>query len=54
MINVLPTNDSDEHEENSTCKCKPKIIYENGEMIVVHNSFDKREFIEILLQPTKN
>ena len=54
MFNVLPTNDLKEHTENSTCECKPKIIYENGEMIIIHNSFDGREFIEILREINKN
>jgi hypothetical protein len=49
MYNVLPINDSDEHVESSTCKCRPKIISENGEMIIVHNSFDGREYVERLL-----
>ena len=46
MINVIPINDLKEHTENSTCECEPKVIIENGEMIVVHNSFDRRELIE--------
>jgi len=50
MYNVYPTNDLEEHLLNSTCKCKPKVVIENGEIILVHNSFDKREIIEELLQ----
>jgi hypothetical protein len=46
MINVLPLNDLKEHEEKSTCHCNPKVIFENGEMIIVHNSYDGREIIE--------
>jgi hypothetical protein len=49
MYNVYPTNDLEEHILDSTCKCKPKIVFENGEMIIVHNSFDQRELIEELL-----
>lgn len=45
---VLPTNDLEPHEENTTCKCGPKVVYEDGEMIVIHNSFDGREGIEIV------
>jgi hypothetical protein len=44
---VLPTNDLEEHEESTTCKCEPRVLYENGEMIIVHNSFDGREGVEI-------
>lgn len=46
MINILPINDSKEHSEDSTCDCCPTIIEEDGEMIVIHNSFDGREVIE--------
>jgi len=49
MYNILPINDLREHSENTTCECKPKVIYENGEMIVIHNSFDGREFREQLI-----
>lgn len=51
---VLPTNDLKEHTEDTTCECKPRVIFENGEMIVVHNSFDGREHVEKLLNPNKN
>jgi hypothetical protein len=30
----------------STCACQPKVIFENGEMIVVHSSWDGREAVE--------
>lgn len=46
MWHVLPINDLEEHEESSTCKCEPKVINEEGELIIVHNSFDGREGIE--------
>ena len=54
MYNILPINDLKEHLEDSTCECRPKIIYENGEMIIIHNSFDGREFIEILREVNEN
>lgn len=54
MYNILPINDLKEHIEDSTCECKPKIIFENGEMIIVHNSYDGREFVEKLLIIDKN
>jgi hypothetical protein len=53
MYNILPINDLKEHSENSTCECKPKVIYENGEMIVVHNSYDGREHKERLIEDIK-
>jgi hypothetical protein len=43
---VTPINDLEPHEESSTCKCEPKVLIENGDMIVVHNSFDGREGLE--------
>lgn len=43
---ILPINDSGEHEEATTCNCQPKVINENGNMIVVHNSFDGREAVD--------
>ena len=49
MYNILPINDIESHTEDSTCKCNPKVIFENGEMIVVHNSFDGREYKEQLI-----
>ena len=45
---ITPVNDLESHEESTTCKCDPRVIYENGDMIVVHNSFDGREGIEWL------
>ena len=42
MIHILPVNDLEEHEKTTTCKCKPRVEFENGEMIVIHNSFDGR------------
>ena len=50
MINILPVNDIEEHTENSTCKCKPLVeILSDGELMVIHNSFDGREIQEQLL-----
>lgn len=47
---ILPINDIEDHEESSTCKCKPKVVFENNEMIIVHNSFDGREKKEKLIE----
>ena len=46
MQNIIPLNDLKEHEENSTCSCNPEVFFENGDMIIIHNSFDGRENIE--------
>ena len=44
---VLPTNDLKEHEETEYCHCKPKVeVMENGNRIIIHNSYDGREIVE--------
>ena len=44
MTIVLPIDDVEEHDEHSTtCKCNPSVIYENGDMILVHDAFDGRQ-----------
>lgn len=48
MINILPVNDLKEHIESSICECKPRVEFENGEMIIIHNSYDGREWKEDL------
>lgn len=46
---ITPNNDLYEHIENSTCKCLPKSeILENGDIMIIHNSYDRREVIEQL------
>ena len=46
---ILPINDIDTHEELSTCKCEPKVdVLDVGDMMIIHNSFDGREIIEIV------
>ena len=49
MINILPVNDIKEHTEDSTCECKPRVEFHNGEMFVIHNAYDNRERKEELL-----
>jgi len=44
MIQIIPLKDLKEHEELSTCECCPSVEFENGEMLIIHNSFDGREF----------
>lgn len=43
---VLPNNDLKEHRESYACHCLPEIKCEDGNMIIVHNSFDGREGVE--------
>lgn len=50
MTNIIPLNDLKEHIEFPCCDCNPKITVENGEEIIIHNSFDRRELIEGALE----
>lgn len=47
-IHVTPIDDLEPHEESTTCKCEPKVIFESGEMIIIHSAFDGREAMEEL------
>lgn len=48
---ILPVNDIEEHLEESTCNCLPKIeIQENGDLMIIHNSYDGREAVEMANQ----
>lgn len=49
ILHIIPLNDLEEHEESSTCKCDPSAQIVNEEIIITHNSFDRRELIEKLL-----
>lgn len=51
---VLPVNDNEEHEESTSCRCNPSMIYSNGSIIIVHDAFDGRlgiEWVNELLKP---
>lgn len=45
---IIPANDLKPHTNNSDwCKCAPLVkILDNGNNLVVHNSYDGREFYE--------
>ena len=44
---IYPVNDTQQHDlEAVGCVCAPKIMFEEGDMLIVHNSFDGREIIE--------
>ena len=54
IIHVLPIDDLKPHEESSTCECEPRVEIVEGGMLVVHNSWDGREWVEKandILQP---
>jgi len=46
-INIIPLSDIKEHKELTICECIPRVEFENGEMIIIHNSFDNREENEL-------
>lgn len=47
MTIILPIDDITEHDEQSTtCKCNPAVLFENGDMILVHDAFDGRQELE--------
>lgn len=47
MLHVVPINDIEEHETDSTtCWCVPQLIEESGEYILIHNAFDGRTLKE--------
>lgn len=46
ILHVTPINDLEKHEESTTCKCNPIVEHINGNMVVIHNSFDGREGVE--------
>ena len=51
MIHVTPINDLKGHSEDSTCECNPKCeILENGEILIIHNSYDGREIAENIIE----
>lgn len=51
---VLP-NGEEHNEEDSRCCCEPNVqVLENGDLLVIHNSFDKREIIEEIYKILKS
>lgn len=48
--NIVPSDDLLPHEMSEHCQCKPiKEICDDGSVIIIHNSFDKRELVESLM-----
>jgi hypothetical protein len=48
-VTIIPDDDIAEHSNGILCKCSPIIKYDNGIEHIIHNSFDKREYIERLI-----
>jgi hypothetical protein len=51
---IIPINDLKEHEDSSTCHCHPEVSIEDGDMFIVHNSFDRRELKEDFVENIKD
>ena len=45
-IHILPVNDIVLHEEVANCACLPKLSIQEDDVIIVHNSYDGREYLE--------
>lgn len=50
---IYPTNDTYTHfTDGEDCPCKPSaVVLENGDIQMIHNSWDGREYIERLVEP---
>lgn len=46
-IHVIPVDEEAEHSRDSVCRCKPRVIIENGSNIIVHDAFDGRVAVEM-------
>jgi hypothetical protein len=44
IYHVIPLNDLKPHTESVNCKCVPSV--QEGGKLIVHNSYDGREFFE--------
>lgn len=47
IFHVHPINDLQKHSLSHLCKCNPEIEVENGNLIIVHNSYDGRDGVEL-------
>ena len=51
---IVPVNDLKEHEDCSMCHCHPKVNIEDGNIFIIHNSYDRRELAEDFIANIKN
>lgn len=45
-IHVVPEHDLREHEDLRQCPCRPQVEEVCGGAVVIHNSYDGREYFE--------
>jgi len=51
-VHVYPINDIYPHNtESQDCPCRPKIEYRGRDEVVIHNSWDLREDLELFMIP---
>jgi hypothetical protein len=46
-IQIIPLNDTKEHDKTRWCECNPILETVNNILIVSHNAYDLREVIEV-------
>ena len=52
---ITPVDDLKDHEESTTCECEPRLEWQpNGDLIVVHASWDGREAVEEFYETLNN
>ena len=54
IYHIIPVNDLKEHEDSSICHCQPSVSIEEGDIFIVHNSCDNREFKEDFVKNIKD
>ena len=45
-VNIIPMNDSREHQQSETCFCQPRKSFESDRVLIIHNAQDLREVYE--------
>jgi len=45
-IEITPEGDLKSHDSSTNCECIPRLTYEHGVRIVIHNAYDGREIAE--------
>ena len=54
IYHIIPINDLKEHEDHSMCHCHPEVKEEDGDLFIIHNSYDGREYKERFIQNIKD
>ncbi len=47
---ITPLNDLRPHIDSTACDCQPRVTWYEGDMIVIHNSWDGREGLELAME----